>query len=157
MRIVVFSDSHGNAAVLPKVIERHPEAEAYIFLGDGEREFIDLFERHPHKLMRGVRGNCDWNSRLPLVDILTVNRKRIFITHGHSFYVKRGLSDLLDEAKKNKANILLYGHTHMASADYRGGIYLLSPGSVAQPRDSGPSYGYVDITEAGVFTGVVRL
>jgi len=39
MRILVLSDSHGRAGNIYDVIEKHPEAEVIVFLGDGERDF----------------------------------------------------------------------------------------------------------------------
>ena len=40
MRVIVFSDSHGNYDVLEKIMERHKDdGDVFIHLGDGEREF----------------------------------------------------------------------------------------------------------------------
>ena len=39
MRIVVMSDSHGRADRVKQVIEQQPQAELFIFLGDGLRDF----------------------------------------------------------------------------------------------------------------------
>ena len=46
MRIVVMSDSHGRADRVKQVIEQQPQAELFIFLGDGLRDF--------RQAMRGV-------------------------------------------------------------------------------------------------------
>ena len=37
MRVIVFSDSHGNYDVLEKIMERHKDdGDVFIHLGDGE-------------------------------------------------------------------------------------------------------------------------
>ena len=46
MRIVVMSDSHGRVDRVKQVIEQQSEAELFIFLGDGTKDF--------HQAMRGV-------------------------------------------------------------------------------------------------------
>lgn len=157
MRIVVFSDSHNNYFVLKKIVTRQPEAELFLHLGDGEREFALLRDTFPEKFMLGVRGNCDWASAGKVSDLVTVHGRRIFFTHGHAFGVKSGLEALANEAKNLRADIVLYGHTHIAECDYRDGIYFMNPGSVATSQQGAPSYGIADITDAGVFTNVVRL
>ena len=64
------------------------------------------------------------------------------------------MKDNLDIAKlfarKNGADILLYGHTHIAFTDYDDGLYIMNPGSCGRPREGLPSYGIIDITKAGV-------
>jgi len=155
LRIVCFSDSHGNALVLPKIVLSQTNADAFVFLGDGEREFDELRERFPDKIMRAVRGNCDWGSEKPLVDMLVINRKRIFFAHGHSFNIKMGTADFVKEAKYNKADIALFGHTHIAMIDYTENLHIMNPGSPAQPRQGNASYGFIDITDAGIFSRIV--
>ena len=39
MRIVVMSDSHGRVDRVKQVIEQQSEAELFIFLGDGTKDF----------------------------------------------------------------------------------------------------------------------
>ena len=44
MKLLVFSDSHGAAGRLFKAAEAHPDADMFIFLGDGLRDAEALFE-----------------------------------------------------------------------------------------------------------------
>lgn len=157
MRIVVISDSHGNAAAVQKIASLHTTAEVFICLGDGERDFEPLKGRFPDKLFRSVRGNSDWGSDSPLMDMLVLERKRILFAHGHTFNVKQSSNLILNEAHYVKANIVLYGHTHLPVTDYVGGVYVLNPGSVSQPRSGKPTYGVVDITDAGIVTRIVAV
>ena len=41
MRVVVLSDTHGRVERIKKVIEQQPQAELFIFLGDGLRDALD--------------------------------------------------------------------------------------------------------------------
>lgn len=157
MRIVVFSDSHRNYAVLQEIIRRHPEAETFIHLGDGEWEFQELAREAPaHVLMLSVRGNNDFGSTTQINGCLRVGKTKILYTHGHLYFVQRGLLELENFARASKADIMLYGHTHQAAVLYRDGVHFLNPGSVSQPRDGSPSYGIVDLTGQGIACHIVR-
>ena len=65
MRLLVLSDSHGRKNLLLKAVELHPEANAVIFLGDGERDIEFLKEIYPELKLYAVCGNCDFNSANP--------------------------------------------------------------------------------------------
>ena len=70
MRILVISDSHGMPSRILDAVEAHPEAEALIFLGDGESD-IEMLESYCRSLpsMIRVAGNCDFSSKLPLMRV----------------------------------------------------------------------------------------
>ena len=89
MRILVISDSHGMPSRLLDAVEAHPEAEALIFLGDGESD-IEMLESYCRSLpsMIRVAGNCDFSSKLPLMRVVTLGGKKIYCTHGHAEHVK---------------------------------------------------------------------
>lgn len=151
MRIVVFSDSHGNYDVLEKIMERHKDdADAFIHLGDGEREFELISYVYSGKKLFFVSGNCDWGTDKPDYDVADFDGKKIFFTHGARFGVKDNLDIAKLFARKNGADILLYGHTHIAFTDYDDGLYIMNPGSCGRPREGLPSYGIIDITKAGI-------
>ncbi|MBR3936126.1 MAG: metallophosphoesterase [Oscillospiraceae bacterium] len=151
MRVVVFSDSHGNYDVLEKIMERHKgDGDVFIHLGDGEREFELLTYVYNDKKLLFVSGNCDWGTDKPDYDIIKLGGKTIFFTHGARFGVKGDLNIAKLFARKNEADILLYGHTHIAETSYDDGLYIMNPGSCGRPREGLPSYGIIDITEAGI-------
>jgi putative phosphoesterase len=90
-------------------------------------------------------------------DLISVGGKKVFYAHGHTFGVKSGLDRLKEKARQLSADIVLFGHTHVATTFYEDGIYYMNPGSVTNPQQGGPSYGVVDITDAGVVTFTVAL
>lgn len=158
MRAIVFSDSHGNYDVLEKIMERHLEdAELFIHLGDGEKEAELLSYVYNNKKIIFVAGNCDWGSEKPTYDLADFGGKKIFLTHGADFGVKYALGPAIAEAKKFGADILLYGHTHVAYVGYEDGLHIMNPGSCARPREGAKSYGIIDITKAGIHMHTVEI
>ncbi len=158
MRIVVFSDSHGNYDVIEKIMERHKDdGDVFIHLGDGEKELELIQYVYNDKKIYFVSGNCDWGSDRPDYDIIKLGDKTAFITHGARFGVKNDLGTVKVYARKNSADILLFGHTHIAFTDYEDGLFIMNPGSCGRPREGLPSYGIIDITENGIAMHTVEL
>lgn len=154
MRILVVSDTHGQAINLRQVLLSQPKAEVVIHLGDGENDLAMLKPHFADKTFLQVRGNCDWGSSLPESATFSVGDKKIFYTHGHNYGVKSGLYTVVCAAREQKADILLFGHTHTAITDYDDGLHIMNPGALSGFK---PSHGTIDITEQGILTNIVRL
>ena len=152
MRILVLSDSHGMPSRILDAVEAHPEAEALIFLGDGERD-LDTVESYYHSLPNVIKvaGNCDFSSSLPLLRVVTLGGKKIYCTHGHAEHVKYGTDELLLRARQ-EGDIVLYGHTHTGVTCYDDGLYIMNPGSI---RDG--HYGMIDIVPGGIMLNEAKL
>lgn len=157
MRILVVSDSHGRTSEIEKIIEAQPEAKHIFFLGDCVRDIEDLPYIYPDRVFHIVSGNCDYASFYKSTDIAVVCSKKILFTHGHPFYVKNGISALAKHAQDEKADLVLYGHTHTAKTEYANGIYFVNPGSVCSGRETGRSYAVVDIIEAGIIPIIIPI
>jgi len=150
-RILVCSDSHGRADLLALAYDQQPKAKALVFLGDGLGDTgIFRYSGKEHYL---VKGNCDgpgWD--YPTVQEFELAGKKIFCTHGHRFYVKHSLDELLRRAKEQGADLVLYGHTHVPCVAYEDNVHLFNPGSIHSGE-----YGFVDITPAGIFCQNLRV
>lgn len=151
MRLLVVSDSHGRSGNLFEIIEKHiKDSDIIISLGDcndgDDFENAEIFFKNKFKLKR-VAGNTDWYSTKPTVDFITANGKKVMFCHGHTFNVKYGYYDIMSEAERQKADIVLFGHTHTPYKDYINGIHYLNPGAVCDGK-----YGMIDITPAGIVT-----
>ncbi len=158
MRIVVFSDTHGNFSSMKRVFERNEDVNTFIFLGDGELELDKIRMSYPDKKILNVAGNCDMASMSLENDIFIAGDVKIFFTHGHNIGVKVSTDKLYYKAKEVGVNIALFGHTHCRYYEYADGIHLLNPGSAGLPRDGKPkSYAYIDITKAGIVCNHVNL
>jgi putative phosphoesterase len=154
LRILVVSDTHRDRAALRRAILAQPSAEVVIHLGDGAEEAEDMKVSFPEKMFCLVRGNCDWGSTLPPEGLVQLAGKRIFYTHGYTYHVKYGFYEAVSAARGNKADVLLFGHTHEPVTEYRDGLYLMNPGSL---NGSCGTYGTLDITPAGIVTNIVRI
>lgn len=157
MRIVVVSDTHGNGRALRQAILDQPRASAVIHLGDGVREAQEAAREFADLPFFLVRGNCDWSTageEIPVTRLEFLGGKRILCTHGHAYEVKYGLYRAVCAAHEQRADVLLYGHTHQAYTDYEDGLYILNPGSLSR---GGPvSYGLLDITPQGIVPHVIK-
>lgn len=130
MRILVVSDTHEDIETLRRVIERHDDINTIIHLGDGQDDIENIKKEYREKSIYNVWGNCDIGSNLPSMMELEVEGKKIFATHGHLFRVKKHLDELLAEAKRKEAKIVLYGHTHIPLIAVQDGVYIMNPGSL---------------------------
>lgn len=157
MRITVISDSHGNTAAVRKAILAQGASRHIFFLGDNIRDIEYVAKSFPDRIFHIVSGNCDFGSMLPSTDLAEVSGTKILYTHGHPFYVKQSLVPLRDAAKKRGIPLALFGHTHIPVTVYEDGVWLVNPGSVAQPREGRPTYAVVDIEENGIMPIIVKL
>lgn len=157
-RILVLSDIHGKIVGARKAIEAQKDATDVLFLGDGLRDIDRLSHLYPDRRFHTVKGNCDCGAAVNLIEILYFEGKRVFLTHGHELHVKDGLCEVLSAARSMKADILLFGHTHVPVTSYENGIYIMNPGSVSCPRGGAvPSYGVLDITPKGIMPIIIYL
>ena len=153
MKILVMSDSHGRSDLVQKCIEQHPDSHAVLFLGDVLLDMRGLDIKYPDRQFFCVRGNCDFDTDVPLERLVTLQGTGILMTHGHAHGIYRGLDALIACARTKGAKIALFGHTHVPYNQYHEGIYVLNPGSLSRPRDcSRPSYGLIEITPRGILT-----
>lgn len=157
MRIIVISDSHAVTRNIDYALQAHPDARHVFFLGDNVRDIENIKMYHPDRSFHIVHGNCDYGSIYPSIDSLTLGGKKIIYTHGHNFAVKSGSSVLIDKARNACADIVLYGHTHIAKIEYSDGVYAVNPGSVAHSREGSNSYAVIDILDNGIMPIIVKV
>ncbi|MCD8147103.1 MAG: YfcE family phosphodiesterase [Clostridiales bacterium] len=144
MKIIVFSDSHGNVSNMIEVVER--EAPDRVFhLGDCLRDAKELQMAYPDLEMDTVPGNCDWRSTAPQEKKLTIQGYSLLLCHGHDYGVKSGLGSLAYHARQEKVSMALFGHTHEAQTARRGGVRLCNPGSCGMGYE--PTYGVLTIAD----------
>ncbi len=157
MRIVVISDTHGRSSAIEQIIESQPEAKEIFFLGDVIKDIEDMPFIYPSRNFHIVSGNCDYGSTYKSADAVNIGGKRILFTHGHAYSVKSGLTRLSEWAKKENADIVLYGHTHVAKTEYAEGVFFVNPGSPSCPREGRSSYAVIDIEPTGIIPIIINL
>jgi putative phosphoesterase len=134
--ILVLSDSHGDIVSLKTAIRGFgARADLILHAGDGAEDLTRLqYAGVGLKPWEGVRGNSDANSSLPLKKTLEFRGKRILLCHGHLHSIGFSLDVLLAAARAEKADIVVYGHSHRPFRVEIGGILALNPGSLSRPR-----------------------
>lgn len=142
MKILIISDTHGRHANFDIVMERVGKIDMLIHLGDVENgeDYIEAMAGCPVQM---VAGNNDFFSFLPKEKEFFIGNYKIFITHGHSYYVSMDTRRLKQECRERHANIVMYGHTHRPDIDLEGDIIAINPGSLSYPRQVGREATYI--------------
>ena len=133
MKILIFSDSHGDFGSMMAAIEKEGKVDMIIHAGDVCRDIEDLQFAYPRITVAGVRGNNDFFVRdFPDERTFEVEGVKIFITHGHLFSVKYSLDGLLKAARERGADLCVFGHTHVNHREDADGIVLYNPGRASR-------------------------
>jgi len=144
MKVIVFSDAHGNKIILERIVSFNPDADYIISLGDSELPLNFLVDLD----IIPIKGNYPRDAGLVYESVLKVGNKKLLLVHGHKFKVQKTLTKLLTHAMDLDVDVVLYGHTHIAKVDKVNTITLLNPGSIKNPRSKlAPSYLILEITD----------
>ena len=132
MKILVLSDSHSAMSFMRLCVDA-VKPDYLIHLGDHYDDGEVLAETYSHIPMYQVPGNCDryrCDPSLPEILIPRISGVNIYMTHGHRHKVKQFLELLLRDARASRADVVLYGHTHVANCYQDSeGMWILNPGS----------------------------
>lgn len=148
MKVLIVSDTHKSHRNLEKIIEREQPFQMLIHLGDveGGEDYIEaVVECEKHM----IRGNNDFFSYLPAEEEFWIGKKKVFITHGHSYYVSMETEQIREEGAARNADIIMFGHTHRPYFEERDGITVLNPGSLSFPRQEGRKSSYMILETDG--------
>lgn len=142
MRALIVSDTHGRHGALELVLKRVGHIDLLIHCGDvedGEQEIRSLVDCE----VRMVRGNNDFFSSLESEMVFRIGSEWAFLTHGHKYRINYfGVDNLQRAAMERGASIVIFGHTHCPVLYESGGMTIMNPGSLSQPRQENrkPSY-----------------
>ncbi|MCT2537919.1 metallophosphoesterase [Aquibacillus koreensis] len=130
-KVLIMSDSHGLRKEVAMIKDRHKDSvDQVIHCGDSE---LDMDAPELYDFMK-VAGNCDIDGRYPNEIDFSVQDLTFFVTHGHLFQVKTTLMPLSYRAEELGANVICFGHSHIAGAEVVKGRLFINPGSVRLPR-----------------------
>ncbi|MGP4041679.1 metallophosphoesterase [Gracilibacillus sp. D59] len=134
-KILILSDSHGWTSEVSEIKDRYEnEVDTMIHCGDSELD-IDSEELTDFK---AVQGNMDMDFRLPEEIDFKVGNLHFFVTHGHLFQIKSTLMPASYRAEELGANVICFGHSHVAGAEKIKDQLFINPGSIRQPRSAHP-------------------
>ncbi len=131
MKILVLADSHSSLQCMRSAVKAI-KPDAIIHLGDYFDDGQVIQEENPHIPFHQVPGNCDKNRMYqwaPEVLSYRVCGVKLYITHGHQHRVKESVFSLLQDAKAENVQGVLYGHTHVPDCHQEGSMWVLNPGS----------------------------
>ena len=147
MRILIVSDTHRKNASFYDVLEIE-QPDMVIHCGDAEGAEFE-FREVADCPVEVVLGNNDFFSALPGELTLDIGPYKVWVVHGHNFFVSMGRENLKEEAAVRGADIVLFGHTHRPVIDTEGEVIAVNPGSLSYPRQEGrkPSYAVMVLDE----------
>jgi len=145
MKVLIVSDTHKRNDNYFKVVEMH-KPDMVIHCGDVEGSEYALSEAVDCPVHM-VLGNNDFFSDLPRELELEIGPYKVWVTHGHNYYVSMGNETIKREAIARGMDIVFYGHTHRPVVDIDDEVIAVNPGSLAYPRQEGhlPSYVIMEI------------
>lgn len=143
MKLLVISDTHGNCALALKAHSLSEPVGIIVFLGDGLAD-AELMQNIVDTDVVCVAGNCDLGSSAPRELLWECEGKRILLTHGDAYRVKFGLERLKQRALEVRADLVLFGHTHLATQENYLDILFLNPGTMLNTAPN-KSYAVIDI------------
>lgn len=157
MRIGILSDTHGDLTLARLALTNMGEIELLLHAGDHYNDAGQLVENSNVKLY-AVVGNCDWHQTGPTDLLIDAGGKKIWLTHGHKYRIKDSMQALIEKAKEQKADIVVFGHTHIPTVETVDGILLFNPGSISFPRSrQGATYGVIEISNQEIIPQIFPL
>lgn len=150
MKILIVSDTHGRNHNYLRTLDKVLPIDLLIHLGDfeGGEEFIESITPCRTEM---VSGNNDFFNGLPKEKIIQIGKYTVMLTHGHRYGVNYNTHDIREAARKQKADIVMFGHTHVPMIDLSDNVWVINPGSLALPRQHGriPTFIIMDLDSKG--------
>ena len=175
MNFLILSDSHKKRDHIAEAVDRNPQLDAILYLGDGTSDFDDK-NRYRGIPLYCVRGNCDvygYDRALPEELILHFDEYTIMMMHGHLYDTSPTYFDkAATHAANAGADVLLFGHTHFPIEKYLPGgmvvdgvelkkpLYVFNPGCIGRIAEGVGGYYYfgtMKTTPHGVIFGHGRI
>ena len=158
-KICVISDTHLRAGqILPDSFTKKVAREDIIIhLGDFISPNI-VGQIKALCRLEAVSGNCDPSAirnDFPNEKLLNLNGLKIALTHGKGGYletVKR-----VEREYAGKADVALFGHTHVPYHAKKKGTVFFNPGSLTQSRQGPESFGLMHLGGDGVWAEIFEL
>ena len=166
MRLLVFSDIHGNIDALKKMYAavEHLDYDKSVFLGDifgyyyHQKEVLAVLQKksdliwlkgnhdaYAVNVYKGVLGKGELIENYGSVSIADENNRKIGFFHGRPEKELEGRlyprDPVVNPAEYEKFDIVIQGHTHWRMSRYSKGTWIVNPGSIGQPRD-GKGFGF---------------
>ena len=142
MKVLIVSDTHGRHSNLDEVLRIEGKIDLLVHLGDVEDGEWHIRETAgcPYHL---IAGNNDYFSGLPKEKEITIGKYKVWLNHGHGYYVSMEMKRLRDAALSRGVDIVMFGHTHRPFLYTDGKPFMINPGSLSYPRQEGRKASYI--------------
>lgn len=151
IRAVIISDTHQRLKKAEKVISKLVDLDFLIHAGDHWQDGIELGKKFQLDTFV-VAGNCDPFGLGKDEEVFKIGNKNILLTHGSKYGVKNDYQRLLYRGIEAKADLIIFGHTHVPINLEVDAVKLFNPGSLELPRNnSKPSYGLLEVKEDKIY------
>lgn len=149
MKVLIVSDTHRRNENFLTVMEKVGRVDMVVHCGDVEGAEAVIMEAAGCPVEM-VQGNNDFWSAMPREKEFYIGEYKVFLTHGHNYYVSMNYEIIKQEAEAREADIVMCGHTHKPVIDI-GNVTVINPGSLSYPRQEGrkPSYILMEIDRNG--------
>ena len=151
MKVLIVSDTHRNEDNLISALTQEKNLDLLIHCGDVEGAEYEI-EHYAGCNTVFVAGNNDFFSRLPRDLELTVEDYKVWVTHGHNYYLNTNTEYIRKEARLRGMDIAIYGHTHRPVIEKKDDLIVINPGSLTYPRQEGrrPSYVVLEVEKKDI-------
>ncbi len=129
MRFLVISDSHGNYPAALQAEELAGDIDAIIHLGDGANDALLIAQTLGIEI-KLVAGNCDLGASAPRELLWECEGLKLLLSHGDRYGVKYSLERLKQRGLEVEADVVLYGHTHIAAITEISEMLFVNPGTL---------------------------
>lgn len=149
-KILIVSDTHRKNENYLEIIKKCGPFDKVIHCGDVEGSEFTICEAAGCPVEM-VMGNNDFFSNLPREKEFSLGKYKVWLTHGHNYYVSMDNQTIKKEARARGMDIVMYGHSHRPIVDYDNEIIAINPGSLTYPRQEGrkPSFIIMEIDSEG--------
>ena len=141
MKILVVSDSHGNNAILQRLVKQYPNMDYYLHAGDSQSDLMSIYP------FDSVLGNCDYYS----FDF----KRKIYTPMG---YLLMKHYPIVSKEETEDVKFFIHGHTHKNELREEKDLITICPGALTHPRDGTlGSYALLDIEEKKATIKIIEL
>jgi putative phosphoesterase len=150
MKVLIVSDTHRRHDNFFEVLKRVGPIDMLIHCGDAEGSEYTISEAAGCET-EIVLGNNDFFSSLPREREFSIGKYKVWLVHGHNYYVYMSNEHLKQEAICKGVDIVMYGHTHKPVIDIEDSIIAINPGSLTYPRQENkrPSFILMEVDRLG--------
>lgn len=144
LQVGLISDTHG--LLRPEAAAALHGSHCIVHAGDiGDSCILDrLSEIAPTSAVRGNNDNGEWASHLPATEVLEVGAVLIYVIHD--------LAELDVDPAATGIHVVISGHSHRPSVEWRDSVLFANPGSAGPRRFNLPVSVATLIIGQGVIT-----